>query len=231
MAKRCICPGGIALLFGGFFFQIFQKDWINREFLENNKLLMTASRVSAWCFCDLENYIQIKCKFFISVWKSQTSCKDGSIPLVLVTYKVTLQCHARDLPEFDRSTGFFLLEPQAVEDGEGGRSRGGICICFFKKCYALGIYICKEERRFSTLRSFDPSLGFNLSYLISKHLCGLWHTHLSSRRFSVPPSKPSWKLLFWITAAQYITPGYSSDRARSRNISDSHCSFCNAEWP
>lgn len=113
----------------------------------------------------------------------------------------------------------------------GGRSRGGICICFFKKCYALGIYICKEERRFSTLRSFDPSLGFNLSYLISKHLCGLWHTHLSSRRFSVPPSKPSWKLLFWITAAQYITPGYSSDRARSRNISDSHCSFCNAEWP
>lgn len=55
----------------------------------------------------------------------------------------------------------------------GGRSTGWICICFFKKHYALGIYICKEERRFSFLYSFDPSLGFNLSYLISKHLCGL----------------------------------------------------------
>lgn len=164
MAKRCICLGGIALLFGlFFFFQIFQKDWINREFLENNKLLMTASRVFAWCFCDLEKYIQIKCKFFISVWKSQTSCKDGSIPLVLVTYKVTLQCHARELPEFNRSMGFFSTWTTSSWRWRR-RSRGGICICFFKKCYALGIYNCKEERRFSTLCSFDPSLGFNLSY-------------------------------------------------------------------
>lgn len=114
----------------------------------------------------------------------------------------------------------------------GGRSTEWICICFLKKNhYALGIYICKEERRFSFLYIFNPSLGFNLPYLISKHLCSLlWHTRLLSRRFSVPPSKASWKLLFWIAATQYITPRYSSDHVRSRNLSVSSCSLCYAEW-
>lgn len=161
---------------------------------------MTASRVSAWCFSDLEKYIQIKCMFLMSVWKSQTAGKDDSIPWVLVAYKVTPQCYARKLPEFDRSVGFSAWTTSSWR--WGGRSTGRIYICFFfKKCYVLGLYICKAERRFSFLYLFDPSLGFNLSHLISKRLCGpLRHAVLSSRRFSVPPSKPSRKPLSWLAA-------------------------------
>lgn len=105
--------------------------------------------MSVCCFSDLEDKCVIKktCILF-DLFESQTACKDDAIPLVLVTYRVTLQCRARELPEFDISMGFFFhLSQRQLK--MGGRSTEWISICFFHKMLCTGdLYLQSRKEAF-----------------------------------------------------------------------------------